>query len=330
MKTFRSPAHALPAPTHPAPSRQRTPRLPETPQGPRPRQRWRRVGSAVFTLAVLAGLGLAIAIGVVPGARGGQSLVVKSGSMVPFMQIGDIVAVEGVTGFDHLTIGDVVTYQPNPNDPSLITHRYIGAGPMVTSDVTGASEPTILTQGDANSAVDEPVREKQLRGRVMYVIPKLGGWLQWRNFTKPFWLVLLAGALLVYAAGALLHAQWQSRRTGGQAQAPAVAAPAALSPGVAPSSPPLDYSAGPFLPGGSLVGLAEPEAAQARSPWTDPVGGAWRPAAAPEAALAAFPPGAAAPSPGSPAVPSPGRAAVRGPVRRSVLHQADRIPQVTA
>ncbi|PWD50941.1 signal peptidase I [Serinibacter arcticus] len=124
----------------------------------------RGVLSGVVTVALVALVGLALALAVVPRVMGGASLTVLSGSMEPTYSPGDIVV---SVPQDRYTVGDVVTFQPVSNDPTLITHR-------VVSVLSSAQGPTYVTRGDANGVDDAPLEPEQIMGEVIYSVPYLG------------------------------------------------------------------------------------------------------------------------------------------------------------
>ncbi|MDR2564779.1 MAG: S26 family signal peptidase, partial [Bifidobacteriaceae bacterium] len=90
---------------------------------PRKRSWWRRALSWVTTGAVLVLLTLGIVLALIPAMNGGTALTVLSGSMQPTLKPGDVVVVFPVDGFEDIELGDVVTFMPNPDDPTLVTHR---------------------------------------------------------------------------------------------------------------------------------------------------------------------------------------------------------------
>ena len=152
----------------------------------------RAVGSAfvILIIAVVAGLL------VVPRLMGGDSLTVLTGSMEPTFSPGDVVVVKGVKADEvcaDVSVGKIVTFFPEPNDPTLITHRVVGKTIGTFDDGTSCR---LLTQGDANSAVDAPVSPAQVRGVFMYGIPKLGWARQWVA-QQPMVLVGVGAAVLI-------------------------------------------------------------------------------------------------------------------------------------
>ncbi|MDR2566041.1 MAG: S26 family signal peptidase, partial [Bifidobacteriaceae bacterium] len=106
---------------------------------------------------------------------------------------GDVVVVFPVDGFEDIELGDVVTFMPNPDDPTLVTHR------AKAWDVNGDGEKVLITRGDANGADDSPMREKQLRAKVVYSVPWVGNLLQYTQASKPWLVLAMAVILITYA-----------------------------------------------------------------------------------------------------------------------------------
>jgi signal peptidase len=157
----------------------------------------------VALLAAVAALLLAVVV--VPLVLGWVPLTVLSGSMEPTVPTGSQVVVEPLEGEDDaagLSTGDVVTFMPRPDDPSLVTHRIVGVA------VDGEGRRSFTTRGDANAAPDaDPVTATQLRGLVKYHVP-------WAGYAatlldaeqKRGGVVLVAAALFGYALWQLVGA----------------------------------------------------------------------------------------------------------------------------
>ncbi|MDR0847562.1 MAG: signal peptidase I [Propionibacteriaceae bacterium] len=155
------------------------------------------IGSGIVTFVMIGLLGLAVALVVVPKAFGGLSLTVLTGSMEPGIAPGDVVVTRGVDmeAARDLKIGDVITFLPYPDDPTLVTHRIIAK----TASAQGYS---FVTQGDNNTAPDvwNPVQDYQIRGEVLYVVPKIGHVRAWFG-PAVSWIIPAIGVLLIaYAA----------------------------------------------------------------------------------------------------------------------------------
>ncbi|MDR2931351.1 MAG: signal peptidase I [Propionibacteriaceae bacterium] len=153
------------------------------------------------TVIALALLGLAIVLVVIPKMMGGMSLTVLTGSMEPGIQPGDIVVTKGVDvkTAPSLQIGQIITFLPYPDDPTLVTHRII-------SKTVGSDGLAFVTQGDNNNAPDGwgPVKDYQIRGQVLYVVPRLGYVRQWLGPYTQWIVVGVAVVLIGYAVVAFV------------------------------------------------------------------------------------------------------------------------------
>lgn len=116
-----------------------------------------------LTLIVAVLSAVAVAVLLVPRLLGGTSLIVETGSMEPTIHPGDVVAIQALSP-ETIRAGDIITYATNKQ---LITHRVVGTVPK-------GQEKRLITQGDANNHIDEPIALEQVRGKVVYVIPKVG------------------------------------------------------------------------------------------------------------------------------------------------------------
>jgi signal peptidase len=152
----------------------------------------RQVGGWVVLAALVGLLAVAASATVVPRLAGGLTLTVLSPSMEPALQTGDLIVTRPVTAATELATGDIVAFLPWADDPTLVTHRIIGA-------TVGRDGLCYITQGDNNDSVDPwgPVCRDQLRGVFWYKVPWLGqakSWLAGRA----------DGPLLVAGAGGVL------------------------------------------------------------------------------------------------------------------------------
>ena len=93
---------------------------------------------------------------------GYKPFLVQSGSMEPSIMTGDIIVIQKKGTY---FVNDVITFQTNTS--RVVTHRIIA--------IEKGKENTYSTKGDANRSGDEDVTtEKQVIGKVILVIPKLG------------------------------------------------------------------------------------------------------------------------------------------------------------
>ena len=96
--------------------------------------------------------------------------VVSSGSMVPELQVFDVLVVQGIDPFESVEVGDVIVFNRPSGQDRVIVHRVAA---IVTDDPL-----TIRTKGDANPTsipgTDFPITEEEYIGKVAYVIPQVG------------------------------------------------------------------------------------------------------------------------------------------------------------
>lgn len=106
--------------------------------------------------------------------------VVLSGSMEPELSVNDLII---VTPRDEYSVGDVVVYQTHG---SLIVHRII--------EIT---EDSVITQGDANNAPDDPIKTEDIKGVVAFCVPFFGTVVQFVKTPLGIVIVLAAALLLM-------------------------------------------------------------------------------------------------------------------------------------
>jgi signal peptidase len=135
-------------------------------------------------------LALAIVLAVIPAINKGTALTVLTGSMQPTLKPGDVAVVYPVEGFKDIELGDIVTFMPYPEDPTLVSHR------AVRWEATDTGELRLITRGDANGADDAPLMEKQVRAKMAYHVPWVGHMLRFGADSKP-WLVIGLGVVLI-------------------------------------------------------------------------------------------------------------------------------------
>lgn len=145
----------------------------------------------------LALLGVVAVLVVVPMVMGGMTLTIRTGSMQPEIMPGDVVVTKGIQPADaaDIPVGAVIVFLPYPDNPTLIAHRVVSK----TLDSKGYS---FVTKGDDNNGIDTwgPVRDYQIRGQVLYVVPKIGYAKQWLG-SYAHWVAPAFGVVLLgYAA----------------------------------------------------------------------------------------------------------------------------------
>ncbi|MDX6587479.1 MAG: signal peptidase [Solirubrobacterales bacterium] len=105
--------------------------------------------------------------GAIPLALGDRSYVVRSGSMAPAIDTGDVVVTEPISPLD-AEVGQIVTFDNPEAGGALTSHR------AITIDRSGDSV-RFTTKGDSNTSVEHwSVAKDGEIGKVLYRVPKLG------------------------------------------------------------------------------------------------------------------------------------------------------------
>ncbi len=130
------------------------------------------ISKGVIKDIIIVGVGvLVIWIGL-QAAFGTQNpfYVVASGSMIPELQVYDVLIVQGHESFDDIEIGDIIVFNRPSDHNRVIVHRVVS---IINDD-----PKTIRTQGDANGAsipgTDFPITEEEYIGKVVYKLPQVG------------------------------------------------------------------------------------------------------------------------------------------------------------
>jgi len=96
--------------------------------------------------------------------------VVASGSMIPVLQVYDVLIVQGHVPFEDVEVGDIIVFNRPSGHDRVIVHRVVS---IIDDD-----PKTIRTKGDANPAsipgTDFPITKEEYIGKVAYVIPQVG------------------------------------------------------------------------------------------------------------------------------------------------------------
>jgi len=96
--------------------------------------------------------------------------VVASGSMVPELQVYDVLIVQGHEPFEDIEVGDVIVFNRPSDHNRVIVHRVVS--------ILDDEPKTIRTQGDANPAsipgTDFPITQEEYIGKVVYTLPQVG------------------------------------------------------------------------------------------------------------------------------------------------------------
>ena len=96
--------------------------------------------------------------------------VVASGSMIPVLEVYDVLIVSGHVPFDELEVGDIIVFDRPSDHNRVIVHR--------VASILDEDPRTIRTKGDANPAsipgTDFPITEEEYIGKVAYTLPQVG------------------------------------------------------------------------------------------------------------------------------------------------------------
>lgn len=96
--------------------------------------------------------------------------VVASGSMVPVLEVYDVLVVQGHDPFKEIEIGDIIVFNRPSDHNRVIVHRVVS--------IIDENPKIIRTQGDANPAsipgTDFPISEEEYIGKVVFTLPQVG------------------------------------------------------------------------------------------------------------------------------------------------------------
>ncbi|MEM4715547.1 MAG: signal peptidase I [Candidatus Nitrosocaldus sp.] len=96
--------------------------------------------------------------------------VVSSESMLPTLQVYDVIVVRNGSTFEEVKSGDIIVFHSPSTHDRVIVHRVV--------KVEHSSEKVITTKGDNNPisipGIDYPITKKEYIGKVVFVVPKLG------------------------------------------------------------------------------------------------------------------------------------------------------------
>ncbi|MHA7648035.1 signal peptidase I [Nitrosopumilus sp. S4] len=96
--------------------------------------------------------------------------VVASGSMIPVLEVYDVLIVSGHVTFEEIDVGDIIVFNRPSDHDRVIVHR--------VASILNEDPKTIRTKGDANPAsipgTDFPITQEEYIGKVAYTIPQIG------------------------------------------------------------------------------------------------------------------------------------------------------------
>ena len=96
--------------------------------------------------------------------------VVASGSMIPVLEVYDVLIVQGHEPFEDIEVGDIIVFNRPSDHNRVIVHR--------VASILDEDPKTIRTKGDANPGsipgTDFPITEEEYIGKVAYTLPQVG------------------------------------------------------------------------------------------------------------------------------------------------------------
>ena len=96
--------------------------------------------------------------------------VVASESMVPVLEVYDVLVVQGHVSFEDIIVGDIIVFDRPSDHNRVIVHR--------VASIISEDPKAIRTQGDANPSsipgTDFPITKEEYIGKVEYILPQVG------------------------------------------------------------------------------------------------------------------------------------------------------------
>ena len=127
--------------------------------------------------------------------------VVASGSMIPVLEVYDVLIVRGHEPFEDIEVGDIIVFNRPSDHDRVIVHR--------VASILDENPKTIRTKGDANAAsipgTDFPITEEEYIGKVAYTVPQVGYVTQ---ILKP----PINYVLIAIVVGAMIFKQMRNRK----------------------------------------------------------------------------------------------------------------------
>lgn len=155
--------------------------------------RLRRVSLFVLWLG-LGALFAALFAAAGPLALGDRSFTMRSGSMAPAIETGDVVVTEPISPLS-ARVGDIVTFRDPEGSGKLFSHRVQAIRPE-------GEEVLFTTRGDANTSTERwNVPADGSVGKVLYTVPKIGYALVWTDTVPARIALIVIPALLLCWTG---------------------------------------------------------------------------------------------------------------------------------
>ena len=138
----------------------------------------------VLEVIIIIFLVISKAQGTPPTLFGHQMYFIRTGSMSPYLEPGDVIISKKYDGGELIAgkDGDVVTFYGNMNgNVELITHRVI--------EVDG---DTVITQGDFNNIADNPITKDDIEAVMVHKAVVIDKVYKVISTTWGFWLLIFA------------------------------------------------------------------------------------------------------------------------------------------
>ncbi len=132
----------------------------------------RTISKGIIKDIIIVGVGVLVIWVGLQAAFGTQNpfYVVASGSMIPELEVYDVLIVQGHEPFEDIEISDVIVFNRPSDHDRVIVHRVVS--------VIDYEPKTLRTKGDANPAsipgTDFPITEEEYIGKVVYTLPQVG------------------------------------------------------------------------------------------------------------------------------------------------------------
>lgn len=137
---------------------------------------------------------------------GNRALIIRSGSMAPALNVGDVVIVRP----GDYQVGEAIAYHVPGQDSMLVTHR-----------IVAVQDGVYITKGDANAAVDSwVVRDGDIVGKAFFVVPYVGKLLALAKTKVGFVALVVLPAWLVIASEVRVIVNELRRRSAAAATPP--------------------------------------------------------------------------------------------------------------
>ncbi len=156
----------------------------------------RAISKGVIKDILIVGMGVVLIwFGLMAGfGTSNPFYVVASGSMIPELQVYDVLIVQGHVPIEDILMGDIIVFDRPSGHDRVIVHRVVS--------ITEDDPVTLRTKGDNNVAsipgTDFPITEKEYIGKVEFQIPQIGYVTQvLKPPTNYILIVLVIGVMIV-------------------------------------------------------------------------------------------------------------------------------------